>query len=255
MKRISLILIVLAFLLGTVCPRVEAKYAKTKGYVSDFAGIIPQNRAGALKVLAQELERKTGAEMAIVTVPDLGGENLETYAVDLFEQWGIGKKGKDNGVLILIAVKERKVRLEVGYGLEGIIPDGRAGQIIREQITPAFKAGDYGAGILQGAYVVSQIIAHDAGVQLNLKDPKVAYAPRGRRRGSLIGALIKNFVFIFFIIPFFFRGLFFPSRRRRGGFWMSGMGGFGGGGFGGGGGGFGGFGGGMSGGGGASGGW
>lgn len=254
MKRLSLIFLSLTFLLGSVCPPVEAKYARTEGYVSDFAGIIPSNTAAGLKVLARELEEKTGAEMAIVTVPDLGGENLETYAVDMFEQWGIGKKGKDNGVLILVAVKERKIRIEVGYGLEGIIPDGRAGQIIREQISPAFKAGDYGAGILQGAYTVSQLIAHDAGVQLNLKAPKVAYAPRGRR-GSLIGALLKNFFFIFFILPFFFgRSLF---GRRRGGYWMSGMGGFGGGGFGsgGGGGGFGGFGGGFSGGGGASGGW
>jgi uncharacterized protein len=232
------------------CPEVKAAFPKTQGYVSDFAGMIPSNTAGQLRTLAQDLERKTGAELAVVTVPDLGGENLETYAVDLFEKWGIGKKGKDNGVLILVAKAERKIRIEVGYGLEGIIPDGRAGDIIREQIEPAFKAGDFGAGLLLGAVAVSQIIAHDAGVQLGLKKPRATYGRRRTRRGSLLGSLINLIFFIIFFPLFFLRRLFFGHRRM--GYWTSGLGGFGGG-FGGGG--FGGFGGGMSGGGGASGGW
>ena len=242
----------LGFLAGSYA---GATLPTTQGYVSDFAGIIPSKTVAYLKVLAQELQNKTGAEMAVVTVHNLGGRSLETYAVDLFKQWGLGKKGKDNGVLILVAVAERQVRVEVGYGLEGIIPDGRAGQIIRERITPAFKAGDYGAGVWQGAVAVSQIIARDAGVQLSLKAPGGKVYPQ-KKRGSLLGSLFNLIFFIIIIILGFFRRMLFPFGHRRS-YWASGLGGFGGGlgggGFGGGG--FGGFGGGMSGGGGASGGW
>lgn len=252
--KLSLIFLALTLLLST---QARATFPKTRGYVSDFAGIIPENAARNIKILARELESKTGAELAVVTISDLGGQSLETYAVDLFEQWGIGRKGKDNGILILASVAERKIRIEVGYGLEGIIPDGRAGQIIREQISPAFKEGNYGAGLWLGSLAVGQIIARDAGVRLNLKSPGIVYT-RKRKRKSLLGSLFHLILFILILFFSFFRRLFFPFGYHRRGYWSSGFGGFGGGSFGGGGfggGGFGGFGGGMSGGGGASGGW
>jgi len=253
-SKLSSLLFVI-FLLSSL--QAHATFPKTQGYVSDFAGIIPSNAATLLTTLGQELKNKTGAELAIVTVNDLGDQSLETYAVDLFEQWGIGSKGKDNGILILVAKKERQIRIEVGYGLEGSIPDGRATQIIREQIVPAFGAGDYGAGLWRGALAVSQIIARDAGVTLDLKTPAVPYTRQRRRRKSLFGTLLNLIFFILFLFFTFFRRLFFPFGYRRRGYWTSGLGGFGGG-FGGGGfggGGFGGFGGGLSGGGGGSGGW
>jgi uncharacterized protein len=247
--KLSLIFVALTLLVN---PQAQATFPKTRGYVSDFAGIIPENVARNIKILARELENKTGAELAVVTISDLGGQNLETYAVDLFEQWGIGKKGRDNGILILVSVAERKIRIEVGYGLEGIIPDGRAGQIIREQITPAFKEGDFGAGLWLGSLAVGQIIASDAGVKLDFKGPRIVYT-RKRKRKSLLGSLFNLIFFILILFFSFFRRLLFPFGHHRRGYWSSGFGGFGGGGFGGGG--FGGFGGGMSGGGGASGGW
>ncbi len=243
------------FVLALFCTnKAQAAFPKPQGYVSDTAHILPAGVAEGLETLGRELERKTGAELAIVTVPDLGGESLEPYAADLFQKWGIGKKGQDNGVLILVAITERQIRIEVGYGLEGLIPDGRAGQIIREQITPAFKAGDYGAGIWRGAATVAQIIAKDAGMQLDLKKP--AGISENQDQEVEINPL---FLFILFIVFIFIFPRIWPllllggHSHGRGGHWSGGGGGFGGGGFGGGG--FGGFGGGMSGGGGASGRW
>ena len=235
------------FILALFCSKAQAAFPKPQGYVSDTAHIIPAEVAEGLEALGRELERKTGAEMAIVTVPDLGGESLEPYAADLFQKWGIGKKGKDNGALILVAVAERQIRIEVGYGLEGIIPDGRAGQIIRERITPAFKAGDYGAGIWRGAATVAQIVAKDAGVQLDFKRPEGISENQGQEV-----EINPLFLFILFIIFIFIFPRIWPllllGGGGHGGHWSSGRGGFGGGGFGG-------FGGGMSGGGGASGRW
>jgi len=234
--------------IALLCPQAQAAFPKPQGYVTDSAGVIPSGVAGSLETLSQELERKTGAEMAVVTVPDLGGESLEVYAVNLYKEWGIGKKGQDNGVLILVAVAERQVRIEVGYGLEGIVPDGRAGEIIRQQVVPAFKAGDYGAGIWQGAAAAAQIIAQDAGVQLDLRKPQGVSDFKGKQiRGNPLFLLLL-LIIIFFIFPHIWPFLFLAGGHRRGGYWSGGGGGFGGGGFGG-------FGGGRSGGGGASGGW
>jgi uncharacterized protein len=108
--------------------------------------------------LSTEVRKSTGAEIAVVTVPSLDGMSVEEYAVRLFKKWGIGQKGKDNGVLFLIAPKERKTRIEVGYGLEPVITDGRAGEIIRKTAIPFFKQGDYDQGILQGTREIAALI-------------------------------------------------------------------------------------------------
>ncbi len=254
MKKLTHLFLTIALLLCLVVPAL-ASFPKPVGLVNDFANIIPNNAQAKLENLLRELKQKTTDEVAVVTIADLENASVEGYAVDLFENWGIGQKGKDNGVLILVAVAQRKVRIEVGYGLEGILPDGRVGEIIREQITPAFKAGDYGGGLLQGTLAVAGIIARDAGVQLSGL-PQVSrrqYPTHSRsRRGGGLGSLIllALMVFLFFKYPRLFSLLLLGSLLgggRRGGYWSGGGGGFGGG--------FGGFGGGLSGGGGASGGW
>jgi len=249
--------------LAWAAPAAARTWPKPEGLVSDFAKIIDPASRDSIETLASELREKTGAELAVVTLPDLGEDDIAAAAVDLYKAWGIGKKGTDEGVLILLAWKERRVRIEVGYGLEGILPDGLSGSIIRRVMAPELAQGHVGTGLLRGAQAVVGVIAKDKGVTITGALPLPSEAPEGS--GTPPGAVILA-VLVVLILNALLRG----SRRRMyrgwrgrggpGGFGgpFGGFGGFGGGlggGFGGGGGGFGGFGGGRSGGGGASGGF
>ncbi|MBI5191261.1 MAG: TPM domain-containing protein [Nitrospirae bacterium] len=222
-------------------------FPEPKGYVSDYAGVLKPDEAAGLESYLAELEKKTTAEVAVVTVPDMDGfADVDEYANELFAAWKIGKKGQDNGVLVLLAMKEKKVRIEVGYGLEGAITDGTAGDIIRYTMAPYFKQGQFGAGLMAGAQAVSERVP-PGGVQTPTKEQQRRKGRSGSRSLLMLAALLAIFV-----LPLFFGG----GRRGRGGFGGGPfIGGFGGGFGSGGGGGFGGFGGGFSGGGGASGGW
>jgi uncharacterized protein len=246
------------------------RFPEPTGFLNDFAGVVDPASAATIEAIAQELRGKAGAELAVATLQDLGGETIDPVATALFEEWGVGAKGKDDGVLLLLALAERKVRIEVGYGLEGALPDGRCGAIIRRVMAPDLSAGRYGAGLLAGVRSIAGAIAAERGVTITGSS-----APPGRRiRGENAPAAVVLALFVVMLLVFIlasraaarFRG-HGPYRdwrtRRRGwddpwggfgGGW-GGMGGFGGGGGGGGGGGFGGFGGGRSGGGGASGGF
>ena len=235
-----------------------------RGYVNDFAGVIDAASADSMTALAQELDAKTQAQVAVVTIPSLDGDVIDPAAEELYKAWGIGSKGKDEGALILLAQKERKVRIEVGYGLEGIIPDGRAGSIIRNVMGPDLREDRFGPGLLRGVEAIAAIVAADRGVTLDHGSGVVA--PPERRGSSPMG-LLFIFLLFMFLTSMMRRRAYRDWRtgRRRGWYdpWggfgggLGGMGGFGGfgGGGGGGGGGFGGFGGGRSGGGGASGGF
>lgn len=123
---------------------------KPAGRVTDLANIIDAATESQLDRQLDELEQKTSSEVAVVTVTSLDGVPIEDYAVRLFKEWGIGQAKSDNGVLVLVAPNEREMRVEVGYGLEGILPDGLAGQIIREHFTPRFRENDYNGGIRDG---------------------------------------------------------------------------------------------------------
>lgn len=233
--------------------------------VNDFAHVIDAASAQTLDARIRALQAASGDVVVVATVKTTSPDTIEQYAVQLFEHAGIGQKGKDNGVLILVAVDDHHVRIETGYGLEEYITDGFAGDTIRQDFLPAFRQGQYGPGLVNGATRVIQRIASARGVTLT----GVPAAPARRDNGGhlSVGAAIIVFIIILLVISFASRGGgssgFGPGGRRRGG--LGGFGGFGGfgggfggrgGGFGGGGGGgFGGFGGGMSGGGGASGGW
>jgi len=133
----------------------DVKYPDYIGYVNDFAGILDNASASDLEALITSIEKDTGAEIAVVTVDTLQGITIEEYAVELFEKWGIGKAEEDNGLLILVASTERKVRIEVGNGLEGIITDLEAGRIIDETIVPSFKEGEYSRGIYDAVVTIS----------------------------------------------------------------------------------------------------
>ena len=200
-----------------------------------------------------------------MTINSLDGSDIESYAADLFKQWGIGAKGTDRGVLILYAIQDHKARIEVGYGLEPILPDGKVGGFQREAI-PLMRSEQYNDALLLVTSRVADVIATDAGIQLTGIQPRppteTVQEPSGGRGGGIsIGGVIIFVIIVLVILLTPLRSLFFwllfsqIFGGRGGGF---GGGGFGGGGFGGGGGGgggFGGFGGGSSGGGGASSSW
>ncbi len=138
---------------------------KPQGRVSDFAGAIGAEQRTAIERYCAEIEKATGAEIAVVLLPTLHGEPVEDVANLLFKTWGIGKKTKDNGVLLLLAVNDRRTRLEVGYGLEGDMPDGFAGSVLR-QMRPALRAGHYGDAVNEGVHLIAARIAQGKNVRL-----------------------------------------------------------------------------------------
>jgi uncharacterized protein len=142
----------------TVAAPVRAAFPPARKYVVDQAGVIGPAATADLQALLRDVEEQTTAEVAVVTVASLDGMSVEEYANGLFKAWGIGKKGVDNGVLVLVCPPEKKIRIEVGYGLEPVLPDGLAGSIVRTEFTPAFSAGDYSRGILAGVGRVAAIV-------------------------------------------------------------------------------------------------
>ncbi len=216
-----------------------------RGFVNDFAGVLSDSRQRQLEMRLREVEQKTGAEVAVVSVADLQGGELEDFAVRLFERWGIGKKGEDNGLLLLIVTEPRRARLEVGYGLEPAIPDARAGRILDESVMPYLDKGRGGEAMVRGGEALARIVADEAGVKLTGAPEPSARSSRPASRSQDGGFGLLDLIWLIILIPIFIRHpwllLLFLSGGRGGG----GGGGFSGGGFGG-------FGGGLSGGGGAS---
>jgi uncharacterized protein len=147
---------------------------KPEGYLSDFARVVDAQARQQLERYAKLVEDSTGAQMAFVTLPTLAGEPIEDVAIDLFRKWGIGQKDKHTGLLLLLVPRERRMRLEVGYGLGGIIPDGYAGSVLRA-MRPALREGQYGEALLAGA--------HELGARLAAaKNVTLAEAPQPSRR-------------------------------------------------------------------------
>src|ERR1700758_2467133 len=169
MKRIaplrSLRVLCLVLCVISITRAEDIKQIRPSGYVTDLAGIIKPQAKAQLEAMALELEQKTGAQMAIVTVKSLDGNEVQPYANDLFKQLGVGQKKQDNGVLLLVAPNERKYWTEVGYGLEPIINDARAGDAGRLMV-PYFRQGDYSSGITAAAWQLAKYIADDKGVTL-----------------------------------------------------------------------------------------
>jgi uncharacterized protein len=225
------------------------------GYVTDLASAIAPDTKARLEALCREVEEKAGAQIAVVTVHSLEGESVENFAVDLYKQLGVGSKRDNRGVLLLVAPDEHKYRVEVGYGLEPVINDARAGDAGRAMV-PLLRQGNYSAAIDTATWTLAKYIAEDRGVSLAGQPPA---PPRRREREHSSPISLWAILFVIWIIFSIARA----GRRGGGGGWwigpmLGGMGGgWRGGGFGGssGGGGFGGFGGGSSGGGGASGSW
>ncbi|MBP8984625.1 MAG: TPM domain-containing protein [Syntrophobacterales bacterium] len=231
------------------------KFPRPVGAVNDFANVIPNAYRQRMDALAREVLAKTGTSIVVATVPTIGDNDPADYANRLYQSWGIGKKGEDKGVLIFLALKERQVRIETGYGVEGILPDGRVGAILDRDVVPFLRKGEYGRGLLNAMLDVAAVVAEDA--KASIGEKRVVPQPhRGmeglpREKGiSWAGTLVSLLILVVLfglllatpqgrsLLPLIL--LMFLGGGRGGG----GFGAFGGGGFGG-------FGGGSSGGGGA----
>ena len=246
-------------------------------YVVDRAGVMDRDTIQRLNGYLQELEHKTGAQMIVLTVKSTDGAPIRDYGLRVAEKWKLGRKDRDNGVLVVVAVNDRQYTIEVGYGLEGTLPDSFCGRVGREVFVPQFKQGHFGAGAYEGTLVLANRVAAEAGVQIAGMPARSLSRRSGDARPGLKPLLIILILFLVFG-GIFGRGYRTYGRRhytdglwlwlmlgglgggRHGGRnWGGGFGGFGGGSFGGGrfggGGSFGGGGGGSFGGGGASGGW
>lgn len=159
MKRAALIGLVLALVSSLLLARVD--FPKATGLVNDFANVLDASAREQLDQLLKQTERETTAEIVFVSVTSLDGMSEDEYANKLFKDWGIGKKKEDNGVLVLVAPTERAMKIEVGYGLEGVLPDGLAGEIIRAQFLPQFRKNDYPAGIRDGMRRITEVVRAD----------------------------------------------------------------------------------------------
>jgi uncharacterized protein len=232
---------------------------KPTNYVSDFAGVLSPETVTSLNALCRQVDLQAHAQIAVVTVKSLEGEPIENFATALEDKWKVGKKGTDRGLLLIFATGDRKYRIEVGYGLEGILPDGRVGDIGR-QIVPYLRQNDYDAAVTEAVQQIAGVIAADAGVALNTGPRRAPLAARPQPQPLTLGQVVVLglilLAVIFFLARFGGSGLLgFLIGMFMGGGGGGGWSGGGGGGGGGDGGGFGGFGGGSSGGGGASGSW
>lgn len=232
---------------------------KPAKYVVDLAGIVDTTVENRLNGYLQELEQKTTVQFVILTINSLEGESIEDVSINIaHDKWKLGRKEQDNGLLLLISVKDRKYRIEVGYGLEGILPDSLVGSIGRKFIGPFFRKGDYSGGIYAASLAMANEIAADARIKITgMPQVKRSARPAARDRPASLAGTIMTIVVLFIMLILFIKNprlfLFFllaSSMGGRRGYWGSG-GGFGGGGFGS----FGGGGGGGFGGGGAGGGW
>lgn len=240
-------LFALLSLLMLATPSHAQNFPKLTGRVVDAANLLSPQQKSAIDAKLAGLETQSRRQLVVATIPDLGGYEIADYGFRLGDHWGIGDKERDDGVLLIVAPNERKVRIEVGYGLEGILTDALSGRIIRNDIIPRFKAGDYPGGISSGVdAIVKQLMLPPE--EAKKVAQQAEQAESGNGNGGALFFII--FILIFFVLPMLARGrsgrayrrgaapviLWGPvigglgGSRHRGGGFSGGGGGFGGGG-------------------------
>lgn len=216
LKLISKFIIAITLVLNTTSVFAYTSPGKATGYVNDFAKVITADRKTSIESKLQSLKEKTGVEVAVVTVSSLGDETVESYAVKLFEEWGIGNKTKDNGLLILVAPNEREVRIEVGYGLEGDVTDLQSGNVVRKAMIPYFSKGDFPGGIESGVDAISEIILKAPGYE------SYSESESSSIKSAFSDAPIQVILFVIFIIANLFAKILGKSKS----WWLGGVIGF-----------------------------
>ncbi|HEY1963080.1 MAG TPA: TPM domain-containing protein [Rhizomicrobium sp.] len=245
MARSGAVAAALAALLFTCVAWAAAlTFPPLTGRVVDDAGILSQDTQARLTGILAQLEQKTGDQIVVATLKSLQGQDIATYGYQLGRAWGIGQKGKNNGAILIVVPSEHKVRIEVGYGLEGDLTDAASRVIIENAILPQFRAGNYDAGVEQGTVEIVRLLGGNA---VDLSKEPAPPPPEHHEKGG-VPWVILAVILIWIIFGRFFWPLFFLGgvgrRGNWGGGWSGGSfgggGGFGGGGFSGGGGSFGG---------------
>jgi len=207
----------------------EAQYPKATGYVNDYAGVLSAGDKSRLEALSAEIEERTSAQVVVVVVSSTRPETSKTYAVKLFEKWGVGRKGKDNGVLILLDMEQRRIEVETGYGLEGVLTDSRVGEILDRDVVPQFKNGKFGDGLYAGVKSLYGLVSAAQGVEAAPGDtpgvpgapgdtPGVPGAPGDETRGlGGLGYPILGIVLVF-VGVMLVAGMYGRITRRLGGY-------------------------------------
>jgi uncharacterized protein len=253
LRKASAAFLTMLMLIGVRAFAADLKFPPLTGRVVDDAGILSASTKRALDEMLAQHERTTTQQVVVVTLDSLQGHAIEDYGYQLGRAWGIGQKGKNNGALLIVAPHERKVRIEVGYGLEGQLTDATSRVIIENYITPQFHSGDFNAGVLDGTAAILRALGDDAAANIHPESQPAAPAPESDV-GPFAGGIGFWVLLVLFVLLILMRARRRPYLMRNGmpysgsgGFFGGSSGGDGGGGFSGGGGSFGG--------GGASGGW
>jgi uncharacterized protein len=181
-----------------------------EGRVNDRAGIFSTSQSRELEQYLTALETESSVQMAVLTVPGLKGDDLEGYSIRVADEWKLGQEGKDNGVLLLLAVEDRKVRLEVGYGLEGTLTDAKSGYIVREIMIPYFSKGDFAGGIMAASSAVAGVVGGGKDITAEAVQKSTKSGQQSSRRSVPVNLLV-----ILFIL--FFNSFGRMGRRGRGG--------------------------------------
>lgn len=158
MRAVTYLFVTLLTATTAMAQSATPTFPKATGRVNDFANVIDPATEAEIDGRLDQLERQTSSEIAVATIASLGGLASTEYANRLFKEWGVGQEKRDNGVLVVIAIEDRDMAIEVGYGLEGVLPDGLAGQVIRDEFTPRFRDNDYSGGIRNGVMRLADIV-------------------------------------------------------------------------------------------------
>ncbi len=204
--------VILIFVLHSGTCVSARQFPKPVGYVNDFANVIDSGKKQEIEDLLKTIEKKTTSEIAIVTVSKCAPMDSFTYRTELFKEWGIGKKGKDNGLLLLLCLEERRIEIEVGYGLEATITDGVAGEVLDKYMKPDFKEGKFGDGFLNGAQAIaSKILGSNEVAMPSLPSPSPSSSGQAAPLETAIGfVIIFGGIGLFVWIVFLIAGLFKP---------------------------------------------
>src|SRR5262249_31502381 len=217
---------------------VDWKALQPQGYVSDFAGVIDDASKSQLEVYSAAVERSTGVQMAFVTLRSLEGEPIEDVANTIYRAWGVGQKGKNEGLMLLLSIGDRRSRIEVGYGLEPTLPDGFVGSVLRE-MRPALRESHYGEAMMAAAQHMANTVAQAKGVQITERLPRRIHRTTSN---SIPWPVVLGFIFIIILLMRrggprgyggdggggFLPGLILGNMMSRGSWGSRGSGGFGG---------------------------
>lgn len=188
--------------------------ASPEARVNDYAGILSEDTKAAVEAYLADLESRTGIQVVVAAFPSLEGESLEDYSIRLAEKWKIGRKGKDNGVILVIFKQERKLRIEVGYGLEDKLPDATASYIIRNVIAPYFKAGDYDSGVRAGVQAIAKTISGESTGEVETPSGTSGEFTIDKEKLVKIGVIVLCILAILFLLDIL-RFFYYMSGHRN----------------------------------------